>query len=70
MNFLEKGVFQRTSLLISSTSWIGDNLAILLEKPTEGHDPSTGYHDNPVDLEFEGGSCLSRHYEGVVEASA
>ena len=44
--FLERGVVQRTSLLTSTTSRSGDNLAILLERPPE-------YHDPPVCLEFE-----------------
>ena len=70
MIFLEKGVVQRTSLLISSTSRSGDNLAILLEGPAEYHDPHIGYHDIPVDLEFKRESCLSRHNEVVLGASA
>ena len=55
---MEKGVVQRTSLLISSTSRSGDNLAILLERPPE-------YHDPLVCLEFERESCLTRQ-DGVV----
>ena len=56
--FLEKGVVQRTSLLTDLTSRSGDNLAILLERHLEYHEPPY-VTDGERNLAFQSGTMWS-----------